>query len=150
MFKNIINERLYLNPIEDLGFLDYLIFNIKLVLFFITATILILVNFIDNNLSQLSINFSIVKNLPIIFICENNKYSVYSNLGVRQPKNRKIHNNSKVTLYDNINLTDNVRLSFRISSYLPYLIRIPPCYSLSFWPVSEAKKVLNPILDTEI
>tara|TARA_B100000989_G_C19508496_1_gene457696 strand:- start:71 stop:1039 length:969 start_codon:yes stop_codon:yes gene_type:complete len=38
-----------------------------------------------------TINFSIIKNLPIIFICENNKYSVYSNLGVRQPKNRKIH-----------------------------------------------------------
>ncbi len=38
-----------------------------------------------------TINFSIIKNLPIIFICENNKYSVYSNLDVRQPKNRKIH-----------------------------------------------------------
>ncbi len=38
-----------------------------------------------------TINFSIIKNLPIIFICENNKYSVYSNLGVRQPKNRKIY-----------------------------------------------------------
>ncbi len=38
-----------------------------------------------------TINFSIIKNLPIIFICENNKYSVYSKMEVRQPKDRKIH-----------------------------------------------------------
>jgi TPP-dependent pyruvate/acetoin dehydrogenase alpha subunit len=37
-----------------------------------------------------SINFSIVHNLPVLFICENNLYSVYSGLEVRQPKNRKI------------------------------------------------------------
>ena len=38
-----------------------------------------------------SVNFAIVKKLPVIFICENNFYSVYSHLKVRQPKNRKIH-----------------------------------------------------------
>lgn len=38
-----------------------------------------------------SINFSIIKNLPVVFICENNLYSVYSDLTVRQPKNRKIY-----------------------------------------------------------
>ncbi len=38
-----------------------------------------------------SINFSIVKKIPTIFICENNFYSVYSGLDVRQPKNRKIY-----------------------------------------------------------
>ena len=37
-----------------------------------------------------SLNFSIIKKLPVIFICENNLYSVYSSLNVRQPKNRKI------------------------------------------------------------
>jgi pyruvate dehydrogenase E1 component alpha subunit len=37
-----------------------------------------------------SVNFAALKNLPVIFICENNLYSVYSNLEVRQPKNRKI------------------------------------------------------------
>ena len=36
MFKNIINERLYLNPIGYLGLLDYLIFNIKLLLFLLS------------------------------------------------------------------------------------------------------------------
>jgi len=38
-----------------------------------------------------SVNFAIVKKLPVIFICENNLYSVYSSLDVRQPKGRKIH-----------------------------------------------------------
>ena len=37
-----------------------------------------------------SINFAALKNLPIIFICENNLYSVYSPLKVRQPTNRKL------------------------------------------------------------
>jgi TPP-dependent pyruvate/acetoin dehydrogenase alpha subunit len=37
-----------------------------------------------------SINFAIIHSLPIIFICENNFYSVYSGLEVRQPKGRKI------------------------------------------------------------
>ena len=38
-----------------------------------------------------SINFSILKKLPVVFICENNFYSVYSPLNVRQPKKRNIH-----------------------------------------------------------
>ena len=37
-----------------------------------------------------SVNFSSVKNLPVLFICENNLYSVYSPLDVRQPKKRDI------------------------------------------------------------
>ncbi len=42
-----------------------------------------------------SINFALVHNLPVLFICENNLYSVYSGLDVRQPKNRKIYNMAK-------------------------------------------------------
>jgi TPP-dependent pyruvate/acetoin dehydrogenase alpha subunit len=38
-----------------------------------------------------SVNFAALKRLPVLFICENNLYSVYSHLNVRQPKNRKIH-----------------------------------------------------------
>ena len=37
-----------------------------------------------------SINFSILKKLPVVFICENNFYSVYTHIKDRQPKNRKI------------------------------------------------------------
>ena len=37
-----------------------------------------------------SVNFAVVRHLPVIFICENNLYSVYSPLEVRQPQNRHI------------------------------------------------------------
>ena len=37
-----------------------------------------------------SINFAALKELPVLFICENNFYSVYSPLSVRQPKERNI------------------------------------------------------------
>ena len=37
-----------------------------------------------------SVNFAIVKKLPVLFVCENNLYSVYSPLNVRQPKGRSI------------------------------------------------------------
>ena len=38
-----------------------------------------------------SINFAVLKKLPVLFICENNLYSVYSSLRVRQPQKRKIY-----------------------------------------------------------
>ncbi|MCF8163543.1 MAG: thiamine pyrophosphate-dependent dehydrogenase E1 component subunit alpha [Polynucleobacter sp.] len=38
-----------------------------------------------------SINFAVVKKLPVLFVCENNLYSVYSPLSVRQPKDRRIY-----------------------------------------------------------
>lgn len=37
-----------------------------------------------------SLNFAVLKKLPILFICENNFYSVYSPLKVRQPEGRSI------------------------------------------------------------
>ncbi|MDY6834691.1 MAG: thiamine pyrophosphate-dependent dehydrogenase E1 component subunit alpha [Chloroflexota bacterium] len=37
-----------------------------------------------------SLNFAVLKNLPIVFVCENNMYSVYSPLAVRQPDSREI------------------------------------------------------------
>lgn len=38
-----------------------------------------------------SVNYAITKKLPVLFICENNFYSVYSNLKPRQPSRRKIY-----------------------------------------------------------
>ncbi|WDZ94306.1 thiamine pyrophosphate-dependent dehydrogenase E1 component subunit alpha [Herbaspirillum sp. WKF16] len=37
-----------------------------------------------------SLNFAAVRKLPVLFICENNLYSVYSPLHVRQPVGRRI------------------------------------------------------------
>lgn len=40
-----------------------------------------------------SLNFASLKQLPVVFVCENNLFSVYSPLKVRQPENR---NNIKI------------------------------------------------------
>ncbi len=37
-----------------------------------------------------ALNFAQLKKLPVVFVCENNLYSVYSPLSVRQPPNRPI------------------------------------------------------------
>jgi len=37
-----------------------------------------------------SLNFAVLKQLPVLFVCENNLYSVYSPLAVRQPAERRI------------------------------------------------------------
>jgi len=38
-----------------------------------------------------SVNFAVLKQLPVLFCCENNGYSVYSPLTVRQPPGRKLY-----------------------------------------------------------
>ncbi len=38
-----------------------------------------------------SVNFAVLKKLPVLFLCENNLYSVYSRIDVRQPAGRAIH-----------------------------------------------------------
>lgn len=37
-----------------------------------------------------SANFAVLRNLPVLFLCENNLYSVYSPLSVRQPPGRSL------------------------------------------------------------
>ncbi len=43
-----------------------------------------------------SLNFAVLHKLPVIFICENNLYSVNTPLHLRQPKNRTISEMAKV------------------------------------------------------
>lgn len=38
-----------------------------------------------------SLNFAVLRKLPVLFICENNLYSVYTPINKRQPPERKIH-----------------------------------------------------------
>jgi pyruvate dehydrogenase E1 component alpha subunit len=38
-----------------------------------------------------SLNFAILKRLPVLFVCENNLFSVYTPLSQRQPEGRSIH-----------------------------------------------------------
>jgi pyruvate dehydrogenase E1 component alpha subunit len=38
-----------------------------------------------------AVNFAVLKRLPVVFVCENNFFSVYSSLGVRQPRAREIY-----------------------------------------------------------
>ena len=37
-----------------------------------------------------SINFASLKKLPVVFVCENNLYSVYTPMSVRQPAHREV------------------------------------------------------------
>jgi len=38
-----------------------------------------------------SINFAALKKLPVVFVCENNLFSVYSHISVRQAANREVY-----------------------------------------------------------
>lgn len=41
---------------------------------------------VEEGIFHESLNFASLQNLPVIFVCENNLYSVYSHLNLRQPK----------------------------------------------------------------
>jgi pyruvate dehydrogenase E1 component alpha subunit len=45
---------------------------------------------IEEGVFHEALNFAALKKLPLLFVCENNLYSVYSPLSVRQPANRQI------------------------------------------------------------
>jgi len=45
---------------------------------------------IEEGVFHEALNFAALKKLPLLFVCENNLYSVYSPLCVRQPANREI------------------------------------------------------------
>ena len=44
----------------------------------------------ETGVVQESLNFASLRKVPILFVCENNLYSVYSPLSVRQPSNRSL------------------------------------------------------------
>ena len=46
---------------------------------------------VEEGIFHESLNFAVVKRLPVLFACENNGYSTHTRLGVRQPANVSIH-----------------------------------------------------------
>jgi TPP-dependent pyruvate/acetoin dehydrogenase alpha subunit len=46
---------------------------------------------VEEGVAYESVNFAILKKLNIVFICENNEFSVYTHINERQLPNRKIH-----------------------------------------------------------
>jgi pyruvate dehydrogenase E1 component alpha subunit len=45
---------------------------------------------IEEGVFHEALNFAVLRRLPVLFVCENNLYSVYSPLSVRQPEGREI------------------------------------------------------------
>jgi TPP-dependent pyruvate/acetoin dehydrogenase alpha subunit len=77
-----------------------------------------------------SLNFAAVRELPVLFVCENNLYSVYSSLSCRQPKEReifkvaqsmgvesfKLDGNNPISLTEKLgSIIDNIRTTSRPS-----------------------------------
>ncbi|MBI4394852.1 MAG: thiamine pyrophosphate-dependent dehydrogenase E1 component subunit alpha [Candidatus Omnitrophica bacterium] len=50
---------------------------------------------IEEGVFHESLNFAALKKLPVLFVCENNLYSVYSPLSVRQPNGREVYTLAK-------------------------------------------------------
>ena len=81
-----------------------------------------------------SLDFSALHNLPIIFICENNEYSVYSHISKRQSKKRSITKIANSLGIKSINLNGNsvdkvFSITNKIVKYVkkfsePYLIEL--------------------------
>ena len=93
-----------------------------------------------------SLNFAILRNLRVLFVCENNLYSVYSPLSVRQPNFRKITDmvkgiGSKVKSGDG----DNVEECFNIQTIIKEIREKGGLIFLNYIPIG-IENIVAPIL----
>ena len=58
-----------------------------------------------------SLNFAVVRELPVLFVCENNLYSVFSSLACRQPREREIYRVARSMGLDAVKLDGNNPIS---------------------------------------
>jgi len=82
-----------------------------------------------------SVNFAAVNKLPVVFVCENNLYSVYTDLAARQPEHRPIFemvkamgvNSLHIDSFDPINCFEVITraISDARSSRTPLFLEIP-------------------------
>lgn len=77
-----------------------------------------------------SLNFVAIHKLPVIFICENNLYSVYSDLSFRQPSNRRLREIVGAMGLDShtISFGDDTGLFEVLQRYTQTEIRGTPCF----------------------
>ena len=54
-----------------------------------------------------TVNFAALHDLPVLFVCENNLYSVYTPLNLRQPEQRKIHKVVQAMGIDSLEIDGN-------------------------------------------
>ena len=54
-----------------------------------------------------SMNFAATAKLPVLFICENNLYSVYSPLDVRQPSERELSSIANAHCFNTLTVDGN-------------------------------------------
>ena len=66
-------------------------------------------------------NYAVLKSLPVIFLCENNSYSVYTHIDNRQPRNRKIYNIAKSIGLNSLHI--NKKCPYKIYSELKKFVK---------------------------
>lgn len=82
-----------------------------------------------------SMNFAATAKLPVVFVCENNLYSVYSPLNVRQPSGSSYSNIAKAHCFNTLKVDGNNACSIHETSLkvvndlrngsMPYFMELP-------------------------
>ncbi len=98
-----------------------------------------------------SLNFAILKNLRVLFVCENNLYSVYSPLSVRQPTGREI---AKMVEGHGINVDrcdgNDVEKCFKLAEKIITSMRLKGCPHFIEFKTYRHREHCGPNFDNDI